>query len=270
MKFHSDFWGRGGRTAGLGSLGAAARAASLGQLQEHRLAGRQVRDVPGARELVGDVLRRLQLAQLDEAVARGGKRVGDQLGCLGVTLGGDDGRLLLLLGLRGGAGGRPGHLRTPNGRRESPSSPPSSKCTSTQPSFFPATRRPPPGAAGLDFCWRVSICLISKFPWTSTASQPGQLALSPADPSRGRQERGKKGKIHPQAHLSLHPRVKGRAAGEGWQARGTLPRAHPELSWIPTRRPGSSPWALLTRVGHLSAEHDLSEVAGGGYRVDKC
>lgn len=74
---------------------------SLGQLEEHRLPSGQVGDVPGARQLVRDVLRRLQLAQLDQAVARSGERVGDQLCCLGVALRRDDGCLLLLLSLRG-------------------------------------------------------------------------------------------------------------------------------------------------------------------------
>lgn len=79
---------------------AEAQSASLGELEEHRLPRWQVGDVPGAGELVRNVLRCLQLAQLNQAIAGRGQRVGDQLRCLGVSLRGDDGRLLLLLGLQ--------------------------------------------------------------------------------------------------------------------------------------------------------------------------
>ena len=66
----------------LSDFGAVVRLAqevwaSLGQLEEHRLPGGQVGDVPGARQLVRDVFRGLQLAQLDQAVACSGERVGN-------------------------------------------------------------------------------------------------------------------------------------------------------------------------------------------------
>ena len=105
MKFHSDFWGRR-RKVVLSNFGAVVQMAqeawaSLGQLEEHRLPGGQVGDVPRARQLVRDVFCGLQLAQLDQAVACSGKGVGDQLRRLGVALCRDDGCLLLLLSLRG-------------------------------------------------------------------------------------------------------------------------------------------------------------------------
>ena len=68
MKFHSDFWGSR-RKVVLNILGAVVQMApevlaSLGR-QEHRLPSGQVGDVPGARQLLCDVLRGLPLAQLD-------------------------------------------------------------------------------------------------------------------------------------------------------------------------------------------------------------
>ena len=59
----------------------------------------EVDDVPGPRQLVGDVLGCLQLPQLHQTLTRLAKGCGQQLGRLGVTLGRDDGRLLLLLRL---------------------------------------------------------------------------------------------------------------------------------------------------------------------------
>lgn len=79
---------------------AQAGQASLGQLEKHRLPSRQVGDVPRAGQLVRDVLCGFQFAQLNQAIARSSKRVGDQLGGFGIALGRDDGCLLLLLGLR--------------------------------------------------------------------------------------------------------------------------------------------------------------------------
>merc|ERR1719152_164006 len=77
------------------NLLGAARA----EVEQHVLpARRQVRHVAALRERVGDVLGRLDAAQLDER-GRGLERLAHDLCGGGLALGADDGGLLLLLGL---------------------------------------------------------------------------------------------------------------------------------------------------------------------------
>lgn len=213
MKCHSDFWGGGGggRTAVCRVVGAGPGQASLGQLQEHGLPGRQVGDVPRARQLVRDVLGGLQLAQLDEAIARGGERVGDQLGGLGVALSGDDGRLLLLLSLgqwrrgreqdhtlgcwmAGGSLGRTRPHTLTGSRRNSgtrPPPPPETGSTSTvHPTLlFPAMRCPLPVVVGTHFCWLRKYLSYFKV-LINVNSNPAQPPYSV--PGGGKQEREKR------------------------------------------------------------------------------
>ena len=94
MKFHSDFWGGRGKVmlriiravvqmapGGVGLTGAAGRAPTAQRASRWCSEG----------QLVRDVLRGLQLVQLNQAVACSGKWAGYQLHCLEIALRRDDG-----------------------------------------------------------------------------------------------------------------------------------------------------------------------------------
>lgn len=71
----------------------------LGQVEQRILIAWQVSDRTRSRQIGGNVLGRLDFAQLHQTLAGIAERLGQQLGGIRITLGRNDGRLLLLLGL---------------------------------------------------------------------------------------------------------------------------------------------------------------------------